>query len=113
MAHLCKPVLFVNPCICIHDIMRRGQGAPLICCHSNLGLFTLQHTWHLRLLVCGLRGMTGRLMSMCINDLDWCANVISHMDARYSVKPDERESNYFKEIKFHLVKLGKGLNVNG
>lgn len=50
---------------------------------------------------------------MCINDLDWCANVISHMDARYSLTPDERESNYFKEINFHLVKLGKGLNVNG
>lgn len=47
---------------------------------------------------------------MCINDLDWCANVISHMDARYS---DEQESNYFKEINFHLVKPGKDLIVNG
>lgn len=83
LGHLCKPVLFVNPSMCIHDLIRRRQRALLICCCSNLGLFTLQHTWHFTLLVFGLWGMIGRLMIMWINDSDWCKNVILHMDAWY------------------------------
>lgn len=80
LGHFCKLVLFGNPCLCIHDI------ALLICYGSNLGLFTLQHTWHFTLLVCGLWGIIGRLISVCFNDSNWCANVILHVDARYPMK---------------------------